>query len=60
MDRNAKEDKKLSVQDIVDKIYNELRGDLHIIPTDDNADKLVIRIRSIISNEGQTSDFQDL
>lgn len=51
LDRNSKEDKKLFIQDVVDKINQQLSDDVHVIATDDNADNLVIRVRLIMEKE---------
>ncbi len=38
-------DKKLSMASIADKLHQGFGDDLHVIYTDDNAEKLVFRIR---------------
>lgn len=43
-------DKKLTMEAIADKIHQGFGDDLHVIYTDDNAEKLVFRIR--ITNTG--------
>lgn len=47
LDRNAKEDKKLSIQDVVDMVNKEFSDLIQVIATDDNADNLIIRMRLI-------------
>lgn len=44
-------DKKLTMESIADKIHQNFGDDLHVIYTDDNAEKLVFRLR--ISNSGE-------
>eukprot|EP00027_Filamoeba_sp_ATCC50430_P000934 CAMPEP_0168554826 /NCGR_PEP_ID=MMETSP0413-20121227/7995_1 /TAXON_ID=136452 /ORGANISM="Filamoeba nolandi, Strain NC-AS-23-1" /LENGTH=1668 /DNA_ID=CAMNT_0008585609 /DNA_START=242 /DNA_END=5249 /DNA_ORIENTATION=- len=50
LDREVMTDKKLSMQNIADRIYEDFGSDLHTIFTDDNAEKLILRIR-IMSDE---------
>ena len=45
-------DKKLTMEQIADKISSHFGEDLHCIFNDDNAEKLVLRIR-LMSNEDQ-------
>lgn len=47
-------DKKLTMEQIADKIHAGFGEDLHCIYTDDNAEKLIFRIR-IMSNEEKSS-----
>lgn len=50
LDRRRMTDKKLNMEQIADKIHSGFGDDLNVIYTDDNADKLVFRIR--ITNQG--------
>ncbi len=47
LDRGMMTDKKLSMADISSKIFEEWGNDLHVIFVDDNADKLILRIRMV-------------
>lgn len=48
-------DKKLTMEAIADKIHQGFGDDLHVIYTDDNAEKLVFRLR-IANQSDQKSD----
>ena len=56
LDKIAMMDKKITTQEIADKINKEYPGDLHIIFTDDNADNLVLRIRIMNDEENSVND----
>ena len=56
LDKIAMMDKKITVQEIVDKVNKEYPDDLHIISTDDNADLLVLRIRIMNDEENLMVD----
>ncbi|KAI0988983.1 hypothetical protein GJ496_007709 [Pomphorhynchus laevis] len=64
LDRKRMTDKKLSMEQISDKIMEGFGRDLNVIFNDDNADKLVLRIRMINSgsvdkdNEEDVEDFE--
>lgn len=47
-------DKKLSMEQIADKIHEGFRDDLNVIYTDDNAEKLVFRLRITTQDEKNT------
>jgi DNA-directed RNA polymerase II subunit RPB1 len=47
LDRGMMTDKKLSMADIAHKIYEEWGTDLHTIYEDDNAEKLILRVRMV-------------
>ncbi|MED6135271.1 DNA-directed RNA polymerase II subunit rpb1 [Stylosanthes scabra] len=51
-------DKKLSMSDIAEKINHVFNGDLECIFNDDNAEKLVLRIR-IMNHEARRGEIQD-
>jgi len=51
-------DKKLSMADIANKINREFDGDLSCIYNDDNADKLILRLR-IINDEASRGEILD-
>jgi DNA-directed RNA polymerase II subunit RPB1 len=51
-------DKKLSMADIANKINHEFDGDLSCIFSDDNADKLILRLR-IINDEASRGEMLD-
>ncbi|CAM0951685.1 unnamed protein product [Alopecurus aequalis] len=62
LDREMMIDKKLSIIDIVDKIKYEFGTDLTCMYSDDNADKLILRVRMInhekeAPREGLPDDF---
>lgn len=45
LDREMMTDKKLTMQDIAERIVRNFGEDLNVIFNDDNADKLILRIR---------------
>lgn len=55
LNREMMVDKKLSMADVAEKINAEFRGDLTCIFTDDNAEKLLLRIR-IVNDEAASKD----
>eukprot|EP00253_Pinus_taeda_P007579 PITA_07579 len=57
LDREMMVDKKLSMADIAEKINHEFDDDLRCIFNDDNAEKLILRLR-IINEEGRKGDVQ--
>uniref|UniRef100_A0ACD5ZZJ5 Uncharacterized protein n=1 Tax=Avena sativa TaxID=4498 RepID=A0ACD5ZZJ5_AVESA len=62
LDRETMIDKKLSIINIVDKIKYEFGTDLTCMYADDNADKLILRVRIIkhekeVPREGLPDDF---
>ncbi len=57
LDREAMSDKNLSIQDITNRINDEYgTEELHVICNDDNADKLVLRVRVVQDAEGEKTD----
>ena len=54
LDRKRMTDKKLTMEQIAEKISGHFGDDLNCIFNDDNAEKLVMRIR-LMSNEASTS-----
>merc|ERR1719483_250401 len=60
LDREAMSDKSLSMEDITERIAQEYgTGELHVICNDDNADKLVLRVRIVNDGPSQKADGQD-
>jgi DNA-directed RNA polymerase II subunit RPB1 len=51
-------DKNLTMQDIYDRIQQEYAGELHCIYSDDNDDKLILRLRIMNDEENQINDEQ--
>ena len=58
LNREMMVDKKLSMADIANKINREFDGDLSCIYSDDNADKLILRLR-IINDEASRGEILD-
>jgi len=58
LNREMMVDKKLSMADIAEKINREFDDDLSCIFNDDNADKLILRIR-ITNDEAPKGEIQD-
>nr|CAD1830564.1 unnamed protein product [Ananas comosus var. bracteatus] len=58
LNREMMVDKKLSMADIAEKINHEFDDDLTCIFNDDNADKLILRIR-IMNDEAPKGELQD-
>ncbi|CAL4887703.1 unnamed protein product [Urochloa decumbens] len=58
LDREMMIDKKLSMADIAEKINREFDDSLSCIFSDDNADKLILRLR-IRNDEAMNGDMQD-
>ncbi|KAL6659840.1 hypothetical protein ACP70R_002669 [Stipagrostis hirtigluma subsp. patula] len=58
LNREMLVDKKLSMADIAEKINREFADDLSCIFNDDNADKLILRIR-ITNDEASKEEIQD-
>lgn len=56
LDRKRMTDKKLTMEQISDKISSHFGDDLNCIFNDDNAEKLVLRIR-LMSGDGGKSDL---
>eukprot|EP01114_Cavostelium_apophysatum_P013538 TRINITY_DN32_c0_g1_i1.p1 TRINITY_DN32_c0_g1~~TRINITY_DN32_c0_g1_i1.p1 ORF type:complete len:1763 (-),score=484.60 TRINITY_DN32_c0_g1_i1:80-5368(-) len=53
LDREMMTDKKLTMQDIAQKIVKSFGDDLNVIFNDDNADKLILRIRIMGDDESK-------
>lgn len=53
-------DKKLTMESIADKIHQGFGDDLLTIYTDDNADKLVVRIRIMNSGDDKLSEEEQV
>lgn len=51
-------DRKISLAHIQQKINESFDGDLHVIPSEDNADELVLRLR-IVTGPAQDKDHMD-
>lgn len=61
LDRKRMTDKKLTMEAIAEKIHNGFGDDLNVIYTDDNADKLVFRLRITNQDKGDNvSDYSPL
>ncbi|EES09829.1 hypothetical protein BDA96_05G145200 [Sorghum bicolor] len=58
LNREMMVDKKLSMADIANEINREFDGDLSCIFSDDNADKLILRLR-IINDEASRGEILD-
>lgn len=58
LDRKKMTDKKLTMEQISEKINHGFGEDLNCIFNDDNADKLILRIR-IMNNEQKTTEDDD-
>ncbi|TVU25187.1 hypothetical protein EJB05_27675, partial [Eragrostis curvula] len=58
LNRDMMVDKKLSMVDISDKISREFGDDLQCIFSDDNADKLILRLR-ITNDDASKGEIQD-
>ena len=58
LDRKRMTDKQLTMDQVAEKISQAFGDDLHCIFTDDNAEKLVLRIR-IVDTEGKDK-FEDV
>ena len=58
LDRKKMTDKKLTMEQISEKINHGFGEDLNCIFNDDNADKLILRIR-IMNNEQKTAEDDD-
>eukprot|EP01113_Clastostelium_recurvatum_P019728 TRINITY_DN2328_c0_g1_i3.p1 TRINITY_DN2328_c0_g1~~TRINITY_DN2328_c0_g1_i3.p1 ORF type:complete len:1809 (+),score=540.19 TRINITY_DN2328_c0_g1_i3:155-5581(+) len=60
LDREMMTDKKLTMADIAAKIHGEFGNDLHCIFNDDNAEKLILRIRMVdASSVGKDQEEQE-
>ncbi|GAB2282886.1 DNA-directed RNA polymerase II subunit rpb1 [Dionaea muscipula] len=59
LNREMMVDKKLSMAEIADKINSEFNGDLRCIFNDDNAEKLILRIRIMNDDAGKGEEEED-
>ena len=59
LDRKRMTDKKLTMEQIAEKISAGFGDDLNCIFNDDNAEKLVLRIRIMNSDEGKDTDIEE-
>ena len=58
LDRKKMKDKKLSMEQISEKLSADFGEDLNCIFSDDNADKLILRLR-IMNNENKQENDDD-
>ncbi|KAJ2630989.1 DNA-directed RNA polymerase II core subunit rpo21 [Coemansia sp. RSA 1290] len=58
LNRNKMVDKKLSVNEVVERIAEDFKGDLQVFGSDDNAEKMVIRCR-IVNRDDMGKDETD-
>ncbi|KAL6045208.1 DNA-directed RNA polymerase II subunit RPB1 [Balamuthia mandrillaris] len=56
LDREQMTDAKLTLSDIAEHIHVDFGGDLNCIYNDDNADKLILRIRIMNEDEGKVQE----
>jgi len=56
LNRNMMLDRRLSTQEVAEKIVEEFGDDLRVIPSDDNADKLVLRCRIVYRDKDEAED----
>jgi len=59
LDRKRMTDKKLTMEQIAEKISAGFGDDLNCIFNDDNAEKLVLRIRIMNSDEGKDTEIEE-
>lgn len=59
LNRSMMIDKRLNITEVVQKIQEEFRNDLHVIGSDENSDKLVIRCR-VMTDEDEDKDMDDV
>ncbi|KAJ2501612.1 DNA-directed RNA polymerase II core subunit rpo21 [Coemansia sp. RSA 1972] len=60
LNRNKVVDKKLSVNEVVERIAEDFKGDLQVFGSDDNAEKMVIRCRIVNRDDvGKDEDEMD-
>ncbi|KAI9303995.1 hypothetical protein BJ944DRAFT_182478, partial [Cunninghamella echinulata] len=58
LNRGMMIDKRLNITEVVQKISDEFTNDLHVIGSDENSEKLVIRCR-VMSDEHEDKDMDD-
>ncbi|KAI8344064.1 hypothetical protein BC941DRAFT_407662, partial [Chlamydoabsidia padenii] len=58
LNRGMMIDKRLNITEVVQKISDEFKNDLHVIGSDENSEKLIIRCR-VMSDENEDKDMDD-
>ncbi|KAI8061444.1 hypothetical protein BC940DRAFT_327795 [Gongronella butleri] len=58
LNRGMMIDKRLNITEVVQKISDEFKNDLHVIGSDENSEKLIIRCR-VMSDEQEDKDADD-
>jgi DNA-directed RNA polymerase II subunit RPB1 len=58
LNRGMMIDKRLNITEVVQKISDEFKNDLHVIGSDENSEKLIIRCR-VMSDENEEKDMDD-
>jgi DNA-directed RNA polymerase II subunit RPB1 len=58
LNRGMMIDKRLNITEVVQKISEEFRNDLHVIGSDENSEKLIIRCR-VMMDENEDKDMDD-
>ncbi|KAI8099670.1 DNA-directed RNA polymerase II subunit RPB1 [Halteromyces radiatus] len=58
LNRGMMIDKRLNITEVVQKISDEFKNDLHVIGSDENSEKLIIRCR-VMSDENEDKDMED-
>eukprot|EP01117_Protostelium_nocturnum_P012755 TRINITY_DN4718_c0_g2_i1.p1 TRINITY_DN4718_c0_g2~~TRINITY_DN4718_c0_g2_i1.p1 ORF type:complete len:1744 (-),score=622.93 TRINITY_DN4718_c0_g2_i1:65-5296(-) len=56
LDRGMMTDKKLVMNEIVERIFRDFGSDLSVIFNDDNAEKLILRVRVVNDDDSKYSD----
>ena len=59
LDRKRMLDKKLTMEKIADRISESFGDDIHCIYKDDNAEKLILRIRIMNNNASKSENIED-
>jgi DNA-directed RNA polymerase II subunit RPB1 len=59
LDRDMMTDKKLTMADIGEKIQNDFGSDLNVIYSDDNAEKLIVRVRIVAEEDVKQASGED-
>ncbi|KAJ2289032.1 DNA-directed RNA polymerase II core subunit rpo21, partial [Coemansia sp. RSA 2706] len=60
LNRSKMVDKRLSVNEVVDRIAEDFKGDLQVFGSDDNAEKMVIRCRIVNRDDAGKGDEDDM
>ncbi|KAI9498326.1 hypothetical protein BDB00DRAFT_754992, partial [Zychaea mexicana] len=58
LNRGMMIDKRLNITEVVQKISEEFRNDLHVMGSDENSEKLIIRCR-VMMDENEDKDMDD-